>query len=104
MKALSIFFLAWILAFTFPGTVDAQQLVPCLEVNGQKVIEGGTGIFSQVKTLSKTWSTLSMDSSPEVEPGRHSVRVKGIRYGDAGLKIDETWTFTITDEDITLHI
>jgi hypothetical protein len=87
-------------------TLDYNQKcnISCLEVNGQKVIEGTSGIFSRIKTVSKTYSTLKLDSSPEITVTRHSVSVKGINFGDADLKISEDWTFTITDRDIVFTV
>lgn len=133
MKANSLVLLIALIVFQFPNPGQAQQLVTkndiknkvvvfgnskliitinynqgcnisCLEVNGQKVIEGTSGIFTQIKTLSKTYSSLYLDSSPEVETDNHTVKVKGINYGDNESRINEDWTFTITDNDIILKM
>lgn len=74
--------------------------ISCLEVNGQKVVEGSSGIYSQIKAFGKTYSTLHLDSSPKVDITNRTVMVNGITYGDNELKITENWKFTITNKDI----
>jgi hypothetical protein len=41
-------------------TIDYNQKcnISCLGVNGQKVVEGTSGIFAQIKALNKTFSSL----------------------------------------------
>ncbi len=87
-------------------TLDYKQKcnISCLEVNGQKVIEGASGIFSQIKAFNKTYSTLHLDTSPKVETTKHTVSMTGISYGDGDLKINENWKFTITDNDIIFKV
>jgi len=133
MKAYSLVLLIVLIVFQFPNPGQAQQLVTkndiqnkvvvfgnskiiitidynqkcnisCLEVNGQKVIEGISGIFTRIRAFDKIYSTLKMDSSPEVETGNHTVKVRGIHYGDKDLMINEVWTFTIMDNDIILNM
>src|ERR1035437_2784457 len=86
-------------------TIDYNQKcnVSCLEVNGQKVIEGQSGIFSQIKAFNKTYSSLHLNASPKVEVTGHTVKVNNINYGDNDLKINENWEFTITDNDIVFN-
>ena len=107
MKTRAFIFLIFSLIFLFPGIGYTQQLVTkndtkneevifgnnkiritldyhqkcnisCLEVNGQKVIEGASGIFTQIKALQKTYSTLHLDASPKVEIANHTVNVSRI--------------------------
>ena len=87
-------------------TLDYNQKcnISCLEVNKQKVIEGTSGIFTQIKALNKTYSTLHLDSSPIVEVANQTVKVNGIIYGDNELKINENWIFTIQNNDIIFKI
>ena len=87
-------------------TIDYNQKcnISCLEVNGQKVIEGPSGIFTQIKTLNKTYSTLHLDASPKVEVTNQTVKVSGINYGNNDLKFNEVWKFTIKDNDIIFNI
>ena len=86
-------------------TIDYNQKcnISCLEVNGQKVIEGPSGIFTQIKALNKTYSSLHLDASPKVEVAGHTVNVNNINYGDKDLKFNENWKFTIRDNDIVFN-
>jgi len=87
-------------------TLDYDQKcnISCLEVNGQKVIEGPSGIFTQIKALNKTYSTLHLDASPKVEVAGHTVKVNSINYGDKDLRFNEYWKFTIMDSDIVFNM
>src|ERR1035437_8276648 len=87
-------------------TLDYQQKcnISCLEVNGEKVIEGAFGIYSQIRAFNKTYSTLHLDASPTVEIANETVKVKGIKYGDNEVKISENWIFTITGKEIVFNI
>jgi hypothetical protein len=133
MKSTILISLIAFLVFQFPNLGEAQQLVTkndtknkvivfgnskikitidynqkcnisCLEINGEKVIEGSSGIFTQIKALNKTYSSLNLDSFPEVEVTNHTVKVNGINYGDDKIKINENWEFTITPDDIVFNI
>jgi hypothetical protein len=133
MKAVSLILLITFLVFQFPCSGHAQQLptkndtknkvivfgnskikitidynqkcnISCLEVNGEKVIEGSSGIFTEIKALNKTYSSLHLDSSPKVEVTNHTVKVKGINYGDEEMKISENWEFYITNNDIIFNM
>jgi len=87
-------------------TLDYNQKcnVTCLEVNKQKVIEGQSGIFSQVKAFNKTYSSLHLNVSPKVVVTGYTVKVNDIDYGDNDLKFSENWKFTITDNNIVFNI
>jgi len=87
-------------------TLDYNQkcTISCLEVNGEKVIEGTSGIFTQIKALNEIFSTLYLNASPTVEVTGHMVKVSGINYGDKDLKIMENWKFTIKDNDIVFDL
>jgi hypothetical protein len=133
MKTKALIFLSYTFIFLFSGIGNAQQLVTkndtkneqvvfgnskieisldyhqkcnisCLEVNGEKVIEGASGVFTQIKTLQKNYSTLHLNISPKVEIANNIVKVSGIIYGDNELKIREDWKFTITKNDIIFNI
>ena len=78
--------------------------VSSLEVNGQNVINGAAGIYSEIKTPSASYSTLHIRSTPKVEVTFNTVKVSGITYGDNDLMINETWKFTITNNDIKFDI
>src|ERR1035437_2195072 len=87
-------------------TLDYQQKcnISCLEVNGEKVIEGASGVYSQIRAFNKIYSTLHLDASPTVEIANETVKVKGIKYGDNEVKISENWIFTITGKEIIFNI
>jgi hypothetical protein len=87
-------------------TLDYNQKcnIAYLEINGEKVIEGSSGIYSQIKAYNKTYSTLDLESSPQVEVANQTVKVKGIVYGDNDLKISEDWEFTITGKGVILNM
>src|ERR1035437_8241244 len=133
MKAVSLILLITFLVFQFPCSGHAQQLptkndtknkvivfgnskikitidynqkcnISCLDVNGQKVIEGSSGIFTEIKALNKTYSSLRLDSSPKVEVTNHTIKVNGINYGDKEFKISENWEFNITNNDIIFNM
>lgn len=95
MKSTILILLIAFLVFQFPGFGEAQQIITkndakskvitfgnskicvtldynqkcnisCLEVNGQKVVEGRSGIFTQIKALNKTYSTLNLYAFPKL--------------------------------------
>ena len=71
-----------------------------LTLNGQAVITGQAGIFSEIRTSTDTYSTLQLATGPAVEAGERSVTVSNIRYGAAGDIAVEEWAFLITETDI----
>ncbi len=75
-----------------------------LDVNNQNVINGIAGIFSEVRTLNNTFSTLRLLSSPKVNTTKTTVLVSGITYGDTENAITENWKFTVSETDIVLDI
>jgi len=83
---------------------NRQCRISSMDVNGQKVIENTSGVFSQIKTLTGTLSTLNMKLSPKVAASGHTVKISGISYGDSDLLIREDWIFDISAEDIVLTI
>lgn len=83
---------------------NGKANVTVLEVNGQKVIDGREGIYSFVKTGSNSYSSLHATSSPIVTASSNSVKVAGISFGDLKLTINETWIFTIKNDNITFAI
>lgn len=74
--------------------------ISSLEINGQRVIEGAAGIYSEVKTSSASYNSLHTLSAPQVIIRKNTVIVDQITYGDKDLTINETWKFSITDNDI----
>jgi hypothetical protein len=78
--------------------------ISALEVNGQKVIDDNAGIYSAVRTANTSYSSLHTTSSPTVSTAVNSVQISGITYGDKDVTINETWKFTIKDDDIKFDI
>jgi len=67
--------------------------ISSLIVNGQKVISNDDGIFTSVKVGAETYSSLQLKSRLLLVKGKNSVRINGIKYGDAKLTITENWVF-----------
>jgi len=78
--------------------------ISVLEVNGQSVISGPSGIFSAIKTSTGTYSTLKISSVPAIRIGKNSVTVSNIKYGSNMESVLENWKFLITDNDIIYEI
>jgi len=83
---------------------DMKCTITQMEVNGQKVIEGGQGIYDQIKVEGNTFSTLKLVEMPKVETYGQTIKIGGIRYGNMDLLFSENWIFTLTDDDIVLEI
>ncbi|MGA9291839.1 MAG: hypothetical protein WBV81_04565, partial [Ignavibacteriaceae bacterium] len=75
-----------------------------LRVNGQTVISGAKGIFSEIKTLRNTFNTLKLKSVPEIKMGENSIDVNNIKYGNDQTTITENWRFVISESDIKFKI
>ncbi|MDB5250252.1 MAG: hypothetical protein JWQ40_4646 [Segetibacter sp.] len=78
--------------------------ISSLQVNGQKVIDANTGIYSEVRMSSGSYSSLHTTSTPTVQVTTNTVKVTGISYGNNDLTITETWKFTIRDKDIKFDV
>lgn len=83
---------------------NGKACVSALKVNGQKVIEGADGIFSQVRTPKASYSSLQTTASPAVTTTANTVTVSGISYGDKDLTINETWKFAINENDVRFDV
>lgn len=75
-----------------------------LDVNGQEVVSGSTGIFSEIKTATNTYSTLRLTSVPTIKIRKDTVAVSNIEYGNNTETIIENWKFLITEKDIKFDI
>ena len=75
-----------------------------LMVNGQNVISGNNGIFSEIKTATDKYSTLKLLSVPDIKTGENTVAVGNIKYGSGGETVIENWNFFITENDIQFNI
>jgi len=83
---------------------DHKCAVSSLEVNDQKVIDGTNGIYSEIQTNDKTFSTLQLAASPAVAVVGTSINITGIAYGDNGIQIHETWKFLVSDTAVKFFI
>ncbi|MEO7529785.1 MAG: hypothetical protein ABIS69_00190 [Sediminibacterium sp.] len=83
---------------------NGKACVSVLKVNGQKVIDGADGIFSQVRTPNASYSSLQTIASPVVTSTANTVNVSGISYGGKDLTITETWKFAIKENDIRFYV
>lgn len=78
--------------------------ISSLNINGQKVIEGSAGIFSEIKTGGQTYSTLHLKASPKVNVTNQTITISGISYGDESVTINESWKFSVSDTNIVFDI
>ncbi len=79
-------------------------MVTDLEVNGESVLSNESGIFSEIRTATTTYSTGKLASSPKIETSKDKVTLSNIRYGEDNGSVNEVWTFLITDTDIRFDI
>jgi hypothetical protein len=87
-------------------TVDYNKKanISLLVINSQPVIQGNAGIYSMIRTKGATYSTLHLSSDPVIKASDNIIHIVGIKYGDTGLSINESWTFTITNSNIKFDI
>lgn len=83
---------------------DHQCKVAYMEVNGQKVIDGSLGIYSEIKAADKTFSTLQLINSPKVSVTGNTLNIQGITYGDDKIVINESWKFVVNNTGIQFTI
>ncbi len=83
---------------------DHQCRISTMDVNGQNVIDGNTGIYSEVQTTGNKFSTLQLHNSPKVKSSKNSVEVSDIIYGDDTVAIHENWSFIVGDSNIQFSI
>jgi len=79
---------------------NRQANISLMTVNGQTVVEGNAGIYSQIKTNDTIYSTLHLLSDPTVNIAGDSITIGPIVYGDKAFSVNENWTFSITDSNI----
>ena len=83
---------------------DQKCAITGLTLNGQTLISGPAGIFSEIRTPANTYSTLKLSTSPIIDIGENSVTISNIVYGDAEETAVEKWSFLITETDIQFEI
>jgi hypothetical protein len=75
-----------------------------LNVNGQSVISGPAGVFSEIRTFKSKYSTLNLISIPPIQVWENCVSVSNIKYGNGEDIVKENWKFLITKSDIKFDI
>ncbi|HRX11211.1 MAG TPA: hypothetical protein P5210_06160, partial [Draconibacterium sp.] len=75
-----------------------------LIVNGQSVINTQNGIFSEITTPTGSYSTLKLESEPQIKIDKNTVQIGNILYGEGDEFINENWIFIITEDDIKFEI
>ena len=83
---------------------DHQCRISAMNVNEQNVIEGNTGIYSEVQAKGNTFSTLQLFNSPKIKSSKNLVEVSDIIYGDDSISVHENWRFVISDSNIKFSI
>ena len=78
--------------------------ISLLSINGQNVVEGNEGIYSEIKTKSATYSTLHVLKAPLIKVDQNTITLAGITYGDQDLTINENWNFTLSKSEIKFEI
>ena len=79
-------------------------VVTSMEVNGEDVLSNKTGIYSEIRTSTTTYSTRKLVTSPKIATQKDKVTLSGISYGEDNTLINEVWTFYITNTDIKFDI
>lgn len=75
-----------------------------MEVNGESVLAGKSGIYSEIRTSTDTYSTRKLVTSPKIETTKGKVKLSGISYGEDKAPVNEVWTFIITETDVKFDI
>lgn len=83
---------------------DHQCRVSSMEVNGQNVIEGNAGIYSEVQTKDTAFSTMQLHNSPKVKTTETTAEISDIVYGNDKVAIRENWNFIVNDSNIKFSI
>jgi hypothetical protein len=92
------------LTLKFVLNYDHQCRVSAMDVNGENVIAGSTGMYSEIQTADETFSTLHLVTSPQVKIGGNTVDIDDITYGDANVGIHENWKFLVSDSSVKCTI
>ena len=79
-------------------------VITTLNLNGQQVLSGHAGIYSEVRTASGTYSTQQLEHDPVVKSSENEIIIRNINYGSGKEWIRETWHFTLSDTAIQFEI
>lgn len=83
---------------------NLKCVVTDMKVDGEAVVTAQSGIFSSFRTAEGQYSTLQLATSPSIKTAKNKIIISNVRYGDSKAPIEETWTFQITEADVTLDI
>jgi len=83
---------------------NKKASISSLKVNGQQVIQSEAGVYPMIRTKAGTYTSLHLSSDPSVKVSGNTVNLVGISYGDDGLAINETWTFTVSNNNIRFDL
>jgi hypothetical protein len=83
---------------------DGQCLLEQVIVRGRQVVAPRTGVCSAILASNHWFTTRSGVPSPKVAVSRNHVTVRDILYGGSGVRVNETWTFTVQPDRIDWQI
>ncbi len=83
---------------------NGKANISSLTVNGEQVIQGNAGIYSEITTGLAVFSTLKTNTPAKILVEGNRIKLRGISYGDRNLGITENWTFTIHKADIVFDV
>ncbi len=78
---------------------NGRACISSLLLNGAEVMDS-TGVFSKIRTINDSFSTVKLNSDPELKQAGNKVTLSHILYGP----VEETWTFTVGAADINFDI
>ena len=83
---------------------DGRCLLDRVVVRGREVVGPETGVCSAIQVANQWFTTRSGIPSPRVAVVRNVVTVSDILYGGGGVRVNETWTFTVQPDGIDWQI
>ncbi|MGN6540221.1 MAG: alpha-L-rhamnosidase-related protein, partial [Ginsengibacter sp.] len=81
-----------------------QCSLSSLDVNKVNVIGGTNGLYSEIKTKDKTFSTRQVQHSPKITSSKNRLEVSDIIYGDGNVAVHENWKIIVSDSNIKFSI
>lgn len=91
---------------TIKGVLDynKQANISFLSVDGNPVIHGDAGIYTEIRSSKKAYSTLYCFKDPVIKIKGNTISINDINYGDEAVSITESWIITISNTNIKLNI
>jgi hypothetical protein len=83
---------------------DGRCVLDQVSVGGRQVVSDESGVSSAIKIDGTWFSTRTGLVTPKVKATANSATVTGIRFGPPGMKVTETWRFTVHAGDIMWRI